>query len=371
LQHNIIKDKGAITIPYPTEHSARIREPEDFEQNSFRSKKIDTGIRVIIGKLKGETTTTAQSYRFHVDYFTVKKAKKWLKDHDIEYIKFEPAEEQKSALIKGNTMGLAYRTEKNAKAIASFWGKPLEKNDWYKIEAKSEEETEIIIYDVIGYPYNDAFDLVRALGEIKGKNITIRINSPGGDVFDGLAIYNALREHKARVTTKNEGIASSIASIIALAGDEVQAHKNAMYMIHDPWVLTAGNQYELRDIADILAKISVNMVDIYSDNSNIGKRELKEMMKEETWLTAKEAKDRGFVDTVLDTGVAKANFDLSMFANVPAGEPTIRKKEQALRDVGFSQKEAKALLSRRREGTQRDVEVIQAEVEKIKNIMTS
>jgi ATP-dependent Clp endopeptidase proteolytic subunit ClpP len=272
-------------------------------------------------------------------------------------------------------MKLSYRTEKNAKLIASFWGKSLDKPDWYRVEALSENEAEIIIYDVIGYPYNDAFDLVRALGNITAKNITVRINSPGGDVFDGVAIFNALKDHEANVITKIEGLAASMASIVALAGDEVQAHKNAMYMIHDPWVLAAGNQYDLREIADILGKIGGNMLDIYYDKSSIGKRELKAMMKEETWFTAAEAKDRGLIDTVLEAGAAKAKFDLSIFANVPdeledAGREgaTLSKQEieRALRDAGASRSFAKSIAARRSNGdSQRDVGSVKADIGKI------
>jgi len=273
-------------------------------------------------------------------------------------------------------MKLAYRSEKNAEAVARFWGKSLEKPDWYRIEAKETDETaEIIIYDVIGWPYNDAFDLVRALGNIKAKNISVRINSPGGDVFDGVAIFNALKDHEAHVTTKIEGLAASMASIVALAGDEVQAHKNAMYMIHDPWVLAAGNQYDLREIADILQKIGGNMLDIYYDKSNIGKRELKAMMKEETWFTAAEAKDRGLIDTVLDAGAAKAKFDLSIFANVPdeledadREGATLSKQEieRALRDAGASRSFAKSIAARRSNGdSQRDVGSVKADIGKI------
>jgi len=270
-------------------------------------------------------------------------------------------------------MKLAYRSEKNADAAARYWGKSLEKPDWYRIEAKDDESAEIIIYDVIGWPYNDAFDLVRSLGEITAKNITVRINSPGGDVFDGVAIFNALREHSAHVTTKIEGMAASMASVVALAGDEVQAHKNTMYMIHDPWVMLAGNQYDLREVADLLQKIGGNLLDIYYDKSNIGKRELKAMMKEETWFTAAEAKDRGLIDTVLDTGAAKAKFDLSIFANVPddleAGDRegvTLSKQEieRALRDAGASRSFAKSIAARRSNGdSQRDVEGIQAGID--------
>lgn len=273
-------------------------------------------------------------------------------------------------------MKLAYRSEKNAEAVARYWGKSLDKPDWYKIEAKDDDNNaEIIIYDVVGWPYNDAFDLIRNLGTIKAKNISVRINSPGGDVFDGVAIFNALKEHPAHVTTKIEGLAASIASIIALAGDEVQAHKNAMYMVHDPWVLAAGNQYDLREIADILGKIGGNMLDIYYDKSNIGKRELKQMMKDETWFTAAEAKDRGLIDTILDTGAAKAKFDLSIYANVPdeledsdREGATLSKQEieRALRDAGASRSFAKSIAARGSNGnSQRDVGGVKADIDKI------
>jgi len=266
-------------------------------------------------------------------------------------------------------MKLAYRSEKNAEAVARYWGKSLDKPDWYRIEAKDDDNNaEIIIYDVVGWPYNDAFDLIRNLGTIKAKNISVRINSPGGDVFDGVAIFNALKEHPAHVTTKIEGLAASIASIIALAGDEVQAHKNAMYMVHDPWVLAAGNQYDLREIADILEKISGNMVDIYSQNSNIGKKEIRDMLKAETWFTAKEAKERGFIDTIIDGKAVKAQFDLSMYANAPDGfdavagrEPTERDAEKALRDAGFSRNKAKAILARGLKPDAREEEILAAQ----------
>jgi len=270
-------------------------------------------------------------------------------------------------------MKLSYRSIKNAEATARYWGKSLDKPDWYKIEANSEDSTdEIIIYDVIGWPYNDAYDLIRAIGAMGSEKIKVRMNSPGGDVFDGIAIFNALKDHPAHITVKIEGLAASMASVIALAGDEVQAHKSAMYMIHDPMTWAAGNQYDLRETADILQKISGNMLDIYNDNSSIGKRELKTMMKDETWFTATEAKDRGLIDTVLDAGAVNARFDLSIFSNVPTGtkaEPTERDQERDLRDAGLSRKEAKAVLAGRKDSTQRDVEAVHAEIERITNIM--
>ncbi len=248
-------------------------------------------------------------------------------------------------------MKLSYRTAKNAEAVARFWGKPLDKPDWYRIEAAADDEAEVMIYDVVGWPYNDASELVRHLSGMTAKTITVRINSPGGDMFDGMAIFNALQSHSSKVVTRGEGLAASVASILLLAGKEVQAYANSMMMVHNAWTWAAGNQYDLREIADILEKIDGNLVDIYAGNSKIGKREVTQMMKDETWMTAKEAKEKGFVDTILDGKSAKAQFDLSMFANVPddlrgqGREYTEREKEKALRDVGFSQRDAKAILA--------------------------
>jgi len=276
-------------------------------------------------------------------------------------------------------MKLSYRNERTAKFIASYYSKPLDKPDWYSINAVSDDEAEILLYDYIGWPYNEAGDFVRALGELRQGKIVIRINSPGGDVFDAHAIHNAIKAHPSKPTTRIESLAASAASYISIAGSERQAYKNTMAMIHEPMTGMWGNQYELREVADILEQISGSMIEMYADNTNVGKRELKDMLKVETWMNAKAMKEKGFIDTIIEAGKpVKAQFDLSMFANIPEGlsnganeEATEREKEKALRDVGFSQKEAKAILAGRKEGTQRDVEGIQAEVDRIINIMKS
>jgi len=271
-------------------------------------------------------------------------------------------------------MKLAYRTKAVAKAISGIYNRPLDKFDWYEIKAQADDEMEMLIYDFIGWPFNDAGEIVRAIADMRGKKITVRINSPGGDVFDSMAIYNAFTSHDAKITTRAEALAASAASIILLAGKEVQAYQNAMMMIHDPWMLVAGNRFDLREAADILDKISDNMVDIYSKQSNVGKKELRDMLKDETWLTAKEAKEKGFIDTIVDGKAAKASFDLSMFANVPdelrpkegGQDPTIRDIEKALRDVGLSQSKAKALLS----GGWRETGGEEEQFNEIKNLLT-
>jgi len=270
-------------------------------------------------------------------------------------------------------MNQKYRNRKTAEAVARFWNKPLDKPDWFKVQAISDDETEIMIYDVIGWPFISADNFVRALAEITAKTVTVRINSPGGDVFDGMAIFNALKTYNGKVVTRIEGIAASMASVIALAGKEVQAYANTMYMIHEPYAFTAGNQYSLRELADILEKMSGQMIDIYSSNASPGKREIAQMMKDEAWLTAKEAKEKGFIDTVLDGKGAKAQFDLSMFSNVPdgldgsreGGELTEREIERALRDAGASRSFAKSVAVGRsagNDGDQRDVESLKSSI---------
>lgn len=274
-------------------------------------------------------------------------------------------------------MNLKYRNQRNAEAVAGFWGRSADDRfDWYAIKAQGLESTEILIYDIIGWPFNDAGELVRALAGLDTKEIVVRINSPGGDIFDGFAIFNALSRHKARIITQVEALAASAASVLMMAGTDIQACRNAMTMIHNPWAVVGGDDDALRDVADVLAKIKGSMIDIYADRSGTGKREIKTMMKAETWMTAKEAKDKGFVDTIIDSPAkAKAEWDLSMFANAPDeyrrtrdDELTERDAEKALRDAGFSRSKAKALLAGRQQMP--EAAVIQAVADVAKNTLS-
>ena len=252
---------------------------------------------------------------------------------------------------------LSYRTKHNAKVIAAQWGKsPNDRADWYKIEDKA-DGAEILIYDVIGFPFVEAKQFIKDLNAIKAKTITVRINSPGGDVFDGVAVYNALKNHPAKITTRIEGLAASIASVIALAGDEVHAYANTMYMIHDPWVMAVGNQEDLRSIADVLEKIGGQLADIYTGKTGLEADTIKEMMHTETWMTAQEGKGLGFVDKVLDGEgkTAKAKYDLkNIYSNVPEDLSfeaqlktfTAREIERVLIEAGASRAYAKMVAAR-------------------------
>ena len=265
-------------------------------------------------------------------------------------------------------MKFSYRTEHNAKATADYWGKPIEGNKSpYEINAAA-DQTEIFITDVLGWPFNDINAMVRDLASINTKNILVRLNSPGGDPIDTFSLYHAFKNHSANVVFRIEAMAASAASFLPLAANEVQSYSSSLYMIHNSWVVAIGNRFDLQDTADILEKIDNNMQDIYTAKTKIGKREMAEMMKAETWFTAKEAKDKGFIDTILDGKPVKAEFDLSIFANLPdelqnqEGEELSRKDlEHSLRNAaGVSRSEAKiaasAIIAKRNDSGQRNVD---------------
>ncbi len=150
-------------------------------------------------------------------------------------------------------------------------------------------------------PKQFAEDLA-ALGNIS--DLTVRINSGGGDVFAGQAIYSLLRSHPARVTVRVDGLAASIASIIAMAGDEVIMPANAMMMVHNPWIFAMGNADELRTMADTLDTIRESLLAVYEAKTGLDRDTLTSIMDKETWLTAADAKSYGFADTLEDLKVS-------------------------------------------------------------------
>lgn len=223
--------------------------------------------------------------------------------------------------------------------------------EWYSLSKPNDDGVaELMIYDEIAWYAVDAQEFVGRLNALDASQINLRINSPGGSVFDGVAIYNSLKAHKAKITTYIDGVAASIASIIALAGDEVRMAKNAMFMVHDPWALVVGNASDLRNTAETLDKVAGTLVQTYVNASTLDADEVRAAMLAETWYTAEEAKDIGFVDKVTGDVEIEARFDLSVYNHAPeqfnAGlsvPDSIKDFERLLRDVGFSRKDAKAI----------------------------
>ncbi|MCD9062744.1 head maturation protease, ClpP-related [Staphylococcus chromogenes] len=181
-----------------------------------------------------------------------------------------------------------------------------------------------------------------ALKELKDvKQITVNINSGGGDVFSGVAIHNMLKSHKAHVTVKIDGLAASIASVIAMAGDKVIIPRNAMLMIHNAWTFAVGNASDLRKQAEDLEKINSVVINSYLDkNPNIDEDKLRSLMDDETWLTAQEAKDLGLVDVIAEPNKAAANITKSQierYDNVPSKfkneDPTVETPKETKQEV--------------------------------------
>jgi ATP-dependent Clp endopeptidase proteolytic subunit ClpP len=188
---------------------------------------------------------------------------------------------------------------------------------WYQFRAQ-DRGAEIVIYVEIGafgLPAKAFLDELKALGPVA--ELTVRINSPGGSVFDGVAIYNALKRHDARVTVWVDGIAASIASMIAMAGDDVVMPENAMLVLHDPSGLVAGTAADMRAMADALDRMKAGMVAAYRDKSGRDDAEIEALMAAETWLSAAEAVDLGLADRVEASVRMAAHFDLSHFRNTP------------------------------------------------------
>lgn len=183
------------------------------------------------------------------------------------------------------------------------------------------DEAEILIYDQIGASwFGDgvtAKQFVKDLAKIDATLLTVRINSGGGDVFDGLAIYNALRRHDAAVVTEIDGLAASIASIIALAGEEVRMADNAFFMIHDPSGMEWGTAEDMRKMADLLDKVGGSLVNVYAEKTGKASDELLDWMHAETWFDAEEAVEAGFVDSVVKGKKIEARADVSAFTNTP------------------------------------------------------
>ena len=177
---------------------------------------------------------------------------------------------------------------------------------------------EIVIYDEIGafgIPAKAFLDELKALGPVA--ELTVGINSPGGSVFDGVAIYNALKRHDAAITVWIDGLAASIASMIAMAGDEIVMPENAMLVLHDPSGLVAGTASDMRALAEALDRMKAGMVAAYRDKSGRDDAEIEALMRDETWLSAQEAVALGLADRVEAPVRMAAHFDLSRFRNPP------------------------------------------------------
>lgn len=175
---------------------------------------------------------------------------------------------------------------------------------WHsELRAVADSDTTISILDVIGRDYwgegVSAKHIARALGAMNGAEVTVHINSPGGDLFEGLAIYNLLRGYEGRVTVQVLGIAASAASLIAMAGDDIQIGRGAFLMIHNCWAQALGNRHDFAELAASLEPFDKAMVDIYAARSGLDRATVGQMMDAESYLGGSDAVEKGLADGLL------------------------------------------------------------------------
>lgn len=191
---------------------------------------------------------------------------------------------------------------------------------FYSFQNATKESADIYLYQDIGEGWEGMTgrqfaEDIKAIGGVRSLNIYI--NSYGGSVFDGVAIYNQLARHKARKNVYIDGIAASIASVVAMAGDTIAIAENGIMMIHDPWGLVIGNAAEMRKTAENLDKVRDTILDTYVARTSGDRDNIAELMRNETWFNADEALELGFADEITAAVTLAAHSDICKYKNVP------------------------------------------------------
>ena len=182
---------------------------------------------------------------------------------------------------------------------------------------KAASSAEIYLYEDIGAGWfggissKEFSDELKSIGAVN--TINLRINSPGGSVFEGVAIHNLLSSNSANVVVHIDGLAASIASIVAMAGDEIRMAENALMMIHDPWGLAVGTAEDMRKEANTLEVVRDTLIKTYVNRTASEEEQISEWMQSETWMNADEAKERGFADQITDEMKQAACIDCSRY----------------------------------------------------------
>ncbi|WAD26670.1 Clp protease ClpP [Pseudomonadaceae bacterium T75] len=221
------------------------------------------------------------------------------------------------------------------------------------IQAAVENTSDTItVYGVIGEDwYGEGVTLKRidaALRAIGERDVTVYINSPGGDMFEGIAIYNRLREHSHKVTTKVLGMAASAASVIYLAGAERQVASSAFLMIHNCWTFLAGNRHYLRDVADDMEEFDAAMADLYAETSGQSVESMAEMMDDETFIRGKRAVEIG-----LATGLLAADEITQRETEETQQSNALKALDVALAKAGIPRSERRELFANFKSSTPR------------------
>jgi len=187
---------------------------------------------------------------------------------------------------------------------------------------------------------------LRSIGS--DQDITVHINSPGGDFFEGLSIYNLLREHKGIIKVKVLGLAASAASVIAMAGDEIQIAKAGFLMIHNTWIVVMGDRHDMMEAADWLEPFDKVSVGIYAAQTGMDEKAIAKMMDKETWINGSEAVEQGFANSLLSADEVKKDTKASTEGNINAAA----RIHAMLAKAGLTRTERTKLLNAFKSGTQ-------------------
>ena len=212
--------------------------------------------------------------------------------------------------------------------------------------AAEDDETTISVYETIGYdPWSGGGMTAKRMGgilrSVGDRDVTVNINSPGGDLFEGIAIYNLLRAHKGKVTVRVMALAASAASVIAMAGDRIEIARSAFFMVHNCWVLAMGNRHDLAELSTWLEPFDAAMVDVYAARTGLDAKKIAKLMDEETWIGGGAAVDQGFADDFVPADQIKE--DAKAKAEAEAVLAVRRAEEVLCRSM--SRSEARSLLN--------------------------
>lgn len=200
-------------------------------------------------------------------------------------------------------------------------------------KAKGNKSGELYIYNDIGGGFfggisvQDVADSLKALGPVD--TLDVFVNSPGGDVFEGIAIYNQLKRLSAKKTVYIDGIAASIASVICMAGDVIKCASNAMMMIHNPYGMCMGTSEDMRATADVLDQVRSTLIDTYAARTGADKAKISDWMDNETWWKASDAKECGFVDEVVDEAMEPQNMAFALLAKFKKTPDDLKMRSRA------------------------------------------
>jgi len=224
---------------------------------------------------------------------------------------------------------------------------------WFRVNAKAGKSAEVLIYDEIGAGFFGggvaAADLIKQLQALKleaGDELVVRINSPGGNMFEGFAIHNYLRTSKAKVVVRIDGVAASAASMIAMAGDRIEMPANAMLFIHNPWMWVAGDAAVMRKAADDLEQMRDSAATSYlrKAGDKLTRPDLLAMLDAETWLSAEDSVKYGLADEVDEPvrAAALAQFDFKQYG-FPVPAALAKAKESLAADMSKRREQLKLL----------------------------